>query len=809
MRSARFALFFVVATVILSTVTETFALQELSQRPASEAVKITNAAGKLPNSNAIYQQLRNVAPSGETSAAKDLVLKRDAGTFTFRNGNFYFLAPVNGKVTGAVFIGDGSFALEPALASERRSISLLTKEPFLRDDFSSAVFRFSDGTYEEIKKAAGVSIGSPMGTSELSDVNSALKRRMYYNLTGRLLQDVMGAGQGGAFFAFIKGRKFSDKQVFAMDPYGALGMDPEEVVFRTWDDTKWGTWAAFHYADEYKNGKATGTQENAYIDMQNHTLDTKFERSGKLIGDATTTFKAMYNGTVVVPFDLFSTLRVQSVTGQNGEALDFIQEDKDEDAGLYVILPKPLAAGETYSIRTMYAGKDAVSAEGSGNYFPIARDNWYPNAGLKDYSTYDLTFRLAKNLQLAATGAKIAEAVEGGLAISQWKSRTVQSVAGFNFGQFKADSKKLPAMDFEIETFANTQIPDWLKGLENQQVVNTTGMMKKAMGEAELSIPLFTDYFGPTSFKHIAITQQTSDNFGQAWPELVYLPLTSFLDSGTRFKVMGFDPKGYFTVVAPHEIAHQWWGHTVGFASYRDQWMSEGFAELSASLFLQLLQSNKDFIKFWNDERELMTETNRFGFRAIDVGPLTMGYRLNNGTTGNQIYRNLVYPKGGYVLHMIRMMMWDRKNGDLKFKETMRDFVRTYSNKPASTEDFKAMVEKHMTPEMDIDANRRMDWFFNHYVYGTSLPSYKFEQSVDNGANGTVLNFKITQSKVPEDFKMLVPVYLEMSDGKITRLGSATLIGNSSFQQTVPLGKASVKRAILMYYNDVLGMMEK
>jgi aminopeptidase N len=35
--------------------------------------------------------------------------------------------------------------------------------------------------------------------------------------------------------------------------------------------------------------------------------------------------------------------------------------------------------------------------------------------------------------------------------------------------------------------------------------------------------------------------------------------------------------------VTPHEVAHQWWGQEVGFDSYRDQWMSEGFANFSVA----------------------------------------------------------------------------------------------------------------------------------------------------------------------------------------------------------------------------------
>ncbi len=82
------------------------------------------------------------------------------------------------------------------------------------------------------------------------------------------------------------------------------------------------------------------------------------------------------------------------------------------------------------------------------------------------------------------------------------------------------------------------------------------------------------------------------------------------------------------------------------------------------------------------------------------------------------------------------MMMWTHKEGDTDFKAMMHDFVKTYWLKPATTEDFKAMVEKHMTPGMDLDRNHKMDWFFNEYVYGTELPVYHFEGQTTDGADG-------------------------------------------------------------------------
>jgi aminopeptidase N len=267
------------------------------------------------------------------------------------------------------------------------------------------------------------------------------------------------------------------------------------------------------------------------------------------------------------------------------------------------------------------------------------------------------------------------------------------------------------------------------------------------------------------------------------------------------------DPRGYFKMVGPHEVAHQWWGHAVGFDNYRDQWMSEGFADFSASLFLQAVQKdNREFIKFWNDERELLTETNKEGFRAIDVGPVTQGYRLANTKAGFDVPRRLIYPKGAYILHMIRMMMWDPKTGDEAFRSMMQDFVKTYTDRPATTEAFKAMVEKHMTPGMDLSGNHTMDWYFDEYVYGTTLPSYKLDYSFDQAGDGYSLNLKITQSGVDDKFAMLVPLYLELSQGRIIRLGTAALTGNRTIEQRVPLAglKEKPKRAMLNYFDDVL-----
>jgi aminopeptidase N len=269
--------------------------------------------------------------------------------------------------------------------------------------------------------------------------------------------------------------------------------------------------------------------------------------------------------------------------------------------------------------------------------------------------------------------------------------------------------------------------------------------------------------------------------------------------------------------VGPHEIAHQWWGHLVGWNSYRDQWMSEGFAEMSASLFLQGVYSEHglaDFHEFWADRRKRLTDTNGEGKRAIDVGPVTLGYRLATARTGVNIPRDLIYPKGAYILHMVRCMMQNAggKDVDERFKAMMHDFTRTYGNGTATTEDFKAIAEKHMTPEMDLMHNHKLDWFFNEYVYGTEYPSYHFEQSFSTASDGTmVLSMKLTQSHVSDGFIMVIPVYVELERGQVARLGRLPIRGNTTVEQHIKLpglGGQKPRRAMIAYLDDVLGDVE-
>jgi hypothetical protein len=798
----------------------------------------TLPAQRVANTNAVYQQLRGLLPGGEVITVKDLELKRDAATFTFHNGSFAFYGQVNGKVTGAVFRGEGHLHITPPTAEERHNLSILNQTEEFDEDFDQVVLRFTDSTADDLHKAA-TGAGQPDNdyVKAAKELQSFMRdhaegnysqqghliyfERLYGNLDLRLLEDVLSSTPGEYFMAAIHGR-VNSHLFFIFDPQGVDEVAPEEVALVNWSamqDTAT-YFLAFHRAAEYATGTASGNQHNAAYKILGEDLDVSIDKSGFLTTAATVNVRAEQNGVEVIPLDLYPTLRVSQVQSGKGEPLDWVQEKKEDDPEFGVILPAPLKKGETTAFKVAYGGKDVVLSEGNGNYYPIAREDWYPNSsqGLGDYATYHMLFHVPKGLQLIGTGTKVNESDEGKVTTTEWATEVPLPVVGFTLGDFadeEATIGNLLSGQLTVDALANNQRPDVVVSLvqqiENHDIgigsLETTPMLANELSQGEVAAKIYTDYFGPLPFSHIDLTQQWACNYGQSWPMLVYLPICGFFDQTEQY-LLGIRPEDvYWKMVTPHEVAHQWWGHTVGFRGYRDQWMSEGFADESASIFLQSTRPKPDdFLHFWQVERRLLTERNSFGFRPIDLGPVTMGLRLNSPQTGWDVYRSLIYPKGAFILHMIRMMMWSPKDGDARFKATMHDFVNTYQLQAATTEDFKAIVEKHMSAGMDLEGNHRMDWFFREYVYGTDLPTYHFDGDATPNGDGWNVHFKLTQSAVGENFVNTVPIYLELDDGKVMRLGSVTIHGSRTVEQTVPLPKlpAAIKKVSINYYYDVL-----
>jgi Peptidase family M1 domain len=768
-----------------------------------------------PNSNTYYQQLRGLLPGGEVIAVHHLELKRDAAVFTLENGDISFYGEVNGKVTGAVFRGQGHLHLTPPTLEERHNLRILNHSEEFDEDFDQVVMRFTDETAAELHQAgAGKGGDSKPLIQSAIELHNFQRLKLFENIDLRVLEDVLSPANGGFFLAAMHGKK-NPHLIFTLDPDGARHVAPEEVSLLALND--WGETYLCAFSSGEGHVHARSRSDSGAYRIDREDLDTTIEKSGFLTGAATLHVVAQQEGVAAMRLSLFPSLRVSNVSTASGEAMDYVQEKKEEDADFGVILPHPLKKGEDVSVRITYGGKDVVTNEGNANYYPTARESWYPNAarGLGDYATYHMLFHVPKGLNLIATGTRVNETSDGKITTSEWKTDVPLPVVGFNLGRFTMKEGVLTNKlgdNLTIDAYANTTPPDEFANMGEASLgnFNAPGMLPQQLSEGQAAAQIYTNYFGELPFAKVALTQQFACDYGQSWPMLVYLPICGFLDT-TQQHFMGLHPEDmYWKVVTAHEVAHQWWGQTVGFRSYRDQWMSEGFADTSAAMFLQATRTkNNDFRDFWKQQRKLITEKNAQGFRPIDVGPVTMGFRLATEKTGWNVYQDLVYPKGAYILHMIRMMMWQPSDGDARFREMMHDFVATYRLQVATTEDFKAMVEKHMTAEMDMEGTHTMDWFFREYVYGTDLPTYHLESQITPADDGKVsLHLKIVQSGVTDNFRNIVPIYLELQDGRISRLGSVRMNGNSAADRTVQLPKppAPIKKVWINYNYDVLSL---
>ena len=765
--------------------------------------------------DATYQRLRNVEIVGSFEVS-NLTLQRDVGKFVLESGTFSFVRPVLDRVTIGVFIGKGRFELDPPLPWEKRNLELLTENTAVKEGFKRMVVCFTDDTFSEITEAGrGVGIEA-RASAVLKDFRQRRRNGdSVHNVDAEILTHLYN-GNFELFAAYLAGGERKDLR-FYFRPHGALfgSLSSEEVAVVNEKEEGAEVWYSAHRASEYQGTRPFSQGVRRHVGVSHYKMDITIPKSRRLAVNCRLRLRPQMEGLRALRLSLIRHLRVSKVL-LGSRPVRFVQERKEGDAAFHVLLPDQLTKGEEYEITIDYTGDKVIRAAGGGNFSVRARSSWYPNVdAFSDRSTFDLTFHYPKGLTLVSVGKLAEESKEGNTQTARWTSEIPLAVAGFNYGRFKKQKLKVGGSGYAIEGYAASQVPDALEtpaSLPGEIALSPVGNMtpsrliKKVMAEAQASIQIFSQWFGELPYGRIALTQQPEFGFGQSWPTLVYLPVGAFLDSTQRWALLGdgaYQFAEFVQEVTPHEVAHQWWGHIVGWESYHDQWLSEGFSDYSAALFLQATRkSPQPYLKFVERWRKTILEKNRFGLSPNDAGPIWMGYRLNTRRSP-RAYSRLVYAKGGYVLHMLRQLMSDPKTGDQGFRDMMHDFVKSHYNKAASTESFKRVVERHMTPAMNLDGSSRMDWFFDQWVYGTEVPSYRFQYKLTPKTGGkALLEGSLAQSGVSDNFKMAVPIYLDFG-GRPVRLGGFRPAGNVTvpFQIELPRKPA---RVLINAYNDVL-----
>ena len=798
------------------------------------SVTVSEKSLAFANSDSAYRQLRGIG-FGDTFVCENYKFNMDVGNFELKTGTLTFLAPVNGIVTGAIFVGEGHFTLKPIVRGDINEMQRRSGGPTAEEDFSRAVFRFTGRVYNQITASLVTKVATPPTAEEaFRHWKEKIRRRREVpegfteailtdatidNVDADVLSAVYNPKHPQFFNAYMVGSPHKDLRYFVRIRTGAIPQldSPEEVALINVDGGGMndGIWYSEHLASELSSGKASSNEDKRLFATKHYTIETVIGKNNHFFSRSAITFSPLLEGERVLKFGLLPTLRVTRVSDENGKDLHFIQENRKEDGSFYAILDEALPVGKDHTITIEYAGDKVLYDAGGGSYYVGARESWYPNLnGFGEKALYDLTFKVPKNNVVISVGKQQSQSTEEGFAVSHWVTPSPVTVAGFNYGQYQKMDFPDDITHYSLSGYYLTELPSSLARFRDGPLgaMAPHAMTKYALDQARAQMQLCTFYFGKAPYENVAITEQPNFNFGQSWPSLVYLPISAYIDSTQRWMLFGHIDNnftGFVQEVTPHEVAHQWFGHSVMWASYHDQWLSEGFADFAAALFLQQAVGpkwQKDYQEYWDRQKRRVLDKNNFGVAPNDAGPLWLGLRLISPKSSNA-YQGLTYSKGAFVLSMLRSMMRADQappgDRDKTFIDMMHDFIESHRETSASTESFKAIVEKHMTKEMDLQKNGRLDWFFNEWVYGTEIPRYDLKYETASASGGVVkIKVQLTQSEVDNNFAMIVPIFGDFGNGMI-RLAQILIVGDSTRTVILDMDKQP-KKIVLNAYKDML-----
>lgn len=159
--------------------------------------------------------------------------------------------------------------------------------------------------------------------------------------------------------------------------------------------------------------------------------------------------------------------------------------------------------------------------------------------------------------------------------------------------------------------------------------------------------------------------------------------------------------RDYDSILA-HQLAHEWWGNSVGAVSWRDYWLHEGFATFAESLWLEHRYGRERADDFFAH----LSERLRSDLSLLRPQPVEDARRA---------FGPVLYLKGAWVLHLARHYLDD----DERFFGALRRFQGTHRHDLASTEDLRRALERESEGQ-DLP----FEWgrFFDEWVYGTGAP---------------------------------------------------------------------------------------
>lgn len=300
---------------------------------------------------------------------------------------------------------------------------------------------------------------------------------------------------------------------------------------------------------------------------------------------------------------------------------------------------------------------------------PSGAPTWFPcNDLVSDKASYGIRFSTDPAYTVVCNGVLQEQRVVAGLRVWKFEQRepTATYLATVQIGRYATSAQEWDGVPGLLA---------YPKPIE-ARVFADFGRLGEMMA-------LFRRLFGPYPFDGYTIV---------VTPDVLEIPLEA--QALAIFGSNHADGNGGSERLVAHELAHQWFGNSVGLAGWKHIWLNEGFACYSEWL--------------WSEERGGMTADGlaRQFRRDLSGRPLD----ITVGDPGPTLmFDDRVYKRGALTLHALRTTL-----GDEAFFALIAAWAENYRYSTATTDDFRALAATFTT--------KSLDRLFDSWLFSTRLP---------------------------------------------------------------------------------------
>lgn len=691
-------------------------------------------------------------PSERVERVKSIEVRHVDMTLTFQDA-LVFYDNIPDLETALLVMGEGRFSFSPSDSNEKHQLELIYGNKALEDTVEHAYLRFSNSFFKEnitITRTPGYP-ANPVTPAERAKASSLYRKYHlhYYTIQSPLLPDPLSfLPQADAAAIEFNGRKGGDL-AYVYSPFAA-----EEVTL--YERSRNRFISLYSPASEKETRRMVITFGQKF-DVQDYQMELDYEpQSYYLSAKANIRVKAQADDLDSIRLKFNPSLEILRIYDQEKRDLLFTQDKVGKT--LYVYFFEPVPKNTSAPVEILYRGKleppppaaDTLSGSLHGDlvvfvspryetYLFSQGANWYPSPPDEDYFTARLKIIVPPDYSSVASGRLVEEGKLNGM-----QRVTEFDKMGSVFSVFETKNP-VKYLSFLVGKLSLTEERTGPPPLLTYVASDVHWLKKNFLDDAQRILNFYESRFGPFPYESLRIIQRLWPNAGGHSPAtfIVLNELPRSLDDRpqTNLVMDKNNPvdlaqwKEYFLA---HEIAHQWWGQGVTWATYRDQWLSEGLAQFSSALFLQTEHSGGTF-------SSILKKFSKWAEKKTKWGPITLGSRLS--FFDFEAYQAIIYDKSSLVLNMLRDFL-----GDELFFAGLKKFFGRYKYSAATTGQFKKVMEEI--------SRRDLDDFFTGWFDSYFLPEARVTYLVQKKEAGDVLKVRVEQ----DNNVFVFPLWLEWAE---------------------------------------------